>query len=47
MSLEETLPDVGRPAPDATLRDTADQPIQLSALWREQPVVLVFIRHFG
>lgn len=47
MTPPHLLPDAGMPAPDATLRDSADQPIQLSDLWRAQPVVLVFVRHFG
>jgi len=27
--------------------DTQGQAVTLGALWRERPVVLVFIRHFG
>ena len=30
-----------------TLDDWNGRPVELSSLWREQPVVLVFIRHFG
>jgi hypothetical protein len=29
------------------LRDDAGVPHRLGALWAEQPVVLVFLRHFG
>ena len=29
------------------LRDWAEQPVRLGTLWARQPVVLVFIRHFG
>ncbi len=25
----------------------SDQPVALASYWREQPVVLVFVRHFG
>jgi hypothetical protein len=42
MSLE-----VGSPAPDFTLPDSLDRPTSLAALWRERPLALVFLRHFG
>jgi hypothetical protein len=29
------------------LADWEGQPVELSSLWRDAPVVLVFIRHFG
>jgi hypothetical protein len=29
------------------LQDWQGRPVRLASLWREQPVVLVFIRHFG
>jgi peroxiredoxin len=35
------------PAPDLVLPDTEGQPIRLSALWRHNPLVLGFTRHFG
>ncbi|PZR98763.1 MAG: hypothetical protein DLM69_08255 [Candidatus Chloroheliales bacterium] len=39
---------VGQPAPDATVQDIAGREVRLSSLWQgEQPLVLVFIRHFG
>ncbi len=39
---------VGQPAPDATVQDADGNDIQLSSLWRgDQPLLLVFIRHFG
>jgi len=38
----------GQPAPDETVQDTAGREVRLSSLWQgEQPLVLVFIRHFG
>jgi peroxiredoxin len=38
---------VGDPAPDLVLLDAAERPVFLSALWRERPLVLIFLRHFG
>jgi peroxiredoxin len=39
---------VGQPAPDATVQNGAGNDIQLSSLWQgDQPLLLVFIRHFG
>ncbi len=37
----------GSPAPDVELQDDAGQFVRLSSLWRERPLVLVFIRHLG
>jgi peroxiredoxin len=37
----------GDPAPDATLTDTEGAELTLSSLWKEKPVALVFLRHFG
>lgn len=34
-------------APDMTLLDTSGQPVQLSSLWAEKPLLLAFTRHFG
>jgi peroxiredoxin len=34
-------------APDLTLLDTSAQPVQLSSLWAERPLLLAFTRHFG
>lgn len=36
----------GNPAPDLTIGSTGGD-VQLSALWQEQPVLLVFLRHNG
>lgn len=34
-------------APDAELTDPTGQPVRLSALWADQPLLLAFLRHFG
>ena len=34
-------------APDLTLLTTTGQPLQLSSLWAEKPLLLAFTRHFG
>ncbi len=34
-------------APDMELQDTLGQPVQLSSLWQECPLLLAFTRHFG
>lgn len=36
-----------RNAPDLTLLNTAGEPVQLSSLWAEKPLLLSFTRHFG
>ena len=36
-----------RSAPDLALLDTAGEPVQLSVLWRQKPLLLAFTRHFG
>lgn len=38
---------IGDVAPDVALRDDGNQPVLLSERWRQQPLVLFFIRHFG
>lgn len=35
------------PAPDISVLDAEGKPIQLSALWKKQALVLAFTRHFG
>jgi peroxiredoxin len=40
-------PDVGDRAPDALLLDLDGREVRLSSLWRERPLVLVFLRYFG
>ena len=37
----------GDAAPDVTLQDTTGTELRLSGLWRERPLVLGFLRHFG
>jgi hypothetical protein len=32
---------------DVEVLDPAGAPFRLGAVWRDRPVVLVFIRHFG
>ena len=34
-------------APDLTLLNTSGEPIKLSSLWVQQPLLLAFTRHFG
>jgi hypothetical protein len=34
-------------APDAELQDATGQGFKLSERWRDRPLVLVFLRHFG
>ncbi len=36
-----------RGAPDLTVLNTAGEPVQLSSLWAERPLLLSFTRHFG
>jgi len=36
-----------RRAPDLTLLNTSGEPVQLSSLWTQQPLLLAFTRHFG
>ena len=36
-----------RNAPDMELSDTAGNPVQLSSLWKDRPLLLAFTRHFG
>jgi len=36
-----------RSAPDLTLLNTTGQPVQLSSLWAQKPLLLAFTRHFG
>ena len=42
-----SAPDVGDRAPDALLADLNGRDVRLSSLWRERPLVLVFLRYFG
>lgn len=38
---------LGRNLSGLTLEGPSGEPMPLAALWREQPVVLAWIRHFG
>ena len=46
-ALRPARAEVGAPAPDAALTDIGGNSVTLSTYWRRQPVVLVFLRHFG
>ena len=35
------------PAPDLELKDVNGDPVQLSSLWAQRPLLLAFTRHFG
>ncbi|HZQ36069.1 MAG TPA: hypothetical protein VFD32_09065 [Dehalococcoidia bacterium] len=37
----------GDPAPEVEVEDAAGEPLAISALWRERPALLVFLRHYG
>jgi peroxiredoxin len=37
----------GEHAPELTLTNVHSEPVALSALWRERPILLTFLRHFG
>jgi hypothetical protein len=39
--------EIGNPAPDLKLTDDTGHEVQLSSLWRQQPLVLIFVRHLG
>lgn len=34
-------------APDLELQDTSGEPVRLSSLWQDRPLLLAFTRHFG
>lgn len=46
-SWEVLPPQIGDTAPEATLADHTGAQTDLSALWAEQPALLLFWRHFG
>jgi len=39
--------EVGERAPDPHVLDGTGRRVPLSTFWRERPVVLAFLRHFG
>ena len=45
--VKNTQLNFNRNAPDLELRDTAGNPVQLSSLWKDRPLLLAFTRHFG
>lgn len=38
---------VGDAAPDLVLLDAEERAVALSSLWKERPLALIFLRHFG
>ena len=44
---KEKLLNFDRSAPDLTLHNTSGEPVRLSSLWAERPLLLAFTRHFG
>ena len=38
---------VGAPAPETTIYNADGQPIPISTLWANGPILLTFLRHFG
>ncbi len=38
---------LGQPAPDVTLVDIHNQPVQLAGFWANGPTLLNFLRHYG
>jgi peroxiredoxin len=38
---------IGDKAPGMKLKGKRGEEVALSSLWREKPLVLVFLRHFG
>ncbi len=40
-------PEHARELQDIVLDDSAGQPVRLGDLWRDQPAVLIFLRHYG
>jgi len=40
-------PTVEAQAPDATVYGKGEAPVRLSELWKEGPLVALFLRHFG
>jgi hypothetical protein len=45
--MENTALRPGDPAPDVPVVDAAGEHFQLAALWRDRPLVLGFLRHYG
>ena len=38
---------IGEAAPDLQVINADGEPINLSSIWADKPVVLTFLRHFG
>jgi peroxiredoxin len=43
----DSIFNIGDPAPDVTVLDTQGKPVTLSEYWRDGPILLTFLRHFG
>lgn len=43
----ESIFKIGDAAPEVTVLNTQGQPVALSESWRDGPVLLTFLRHFG
>ncbi|HEY3331847.1 MAG TPA: peroxiredoxin-like family protein [Capsulimonadaceae bacterium] len=41
------FPSVGHPAANLALPNTEGEPTELVSLWREKPLIIVFLRHYG
>jgi len=44
---KETVMDITAELASRSLPDHRGELVELGSLWRERPVVLVFLRHFG
>lgn len=40
-------PQIGDAAPNVAVFDTEGKTVHLAEYWRDQPLVLAFLRHFG
>ena len=38
---------IGQPAPEGLVHDSQGNPVNLSDLWANGPILLTFLRHFG
>jgi hypothetical protein len=47
MRTEETTLDLSAELASRSLPDHRGEAVELGSLWRDRPVVLVFLRHFG
>ncbi|MCO5182909.1 MAG: hypothetical protein M9928_02095 [Anaerolineae bacterium] len=45
--MKETRLSVGANAPDGTALNINGEAVEIATLWRDGPVLLTFLRHFG